>query len=51
MWVEERQFACVLLAGLADWRAPVLRRAALELGELTEPAMVRLLLDAAQECR
>jgi hypothetical protein len=50
MWAEERRGACVLLAGLADWRGPVLRRAALELGELTDTAVVRLLLDAAQEC-
>lgn len=50
LWVEERRFACVLLADLADRHGPVLRRAALELGELTDTAVVRLLLDAAQEC-
>ena len=52
LWVEERRGACVLLASLADWRASVCRKAALELGELTEPDLVRLVLDAAErECR
>ena len=51
LWVEERRGACVLLASLADWQASTCRKAALDLGELTDPAVVRLLLDAAQECR
>ena len=50
LWAAERRFACELLAELADWSGPVLRRAALEPGELTDTAVVRLLLDAAQEC-
>jgi len=50
MWAEERRGACVLLARLADWRPLVLRNAALERGELTDTTVVRLLLDAAQEC-
>ncbi len=40
----------MLLASLADWRADVCRKAALELGDLTDATVVRLLLDAAQEC-
>jgi len=51
IWVEERSFTCQLLAGLAKWRGPVLRHAALELGDLMDPATVRLLLDSAKECR
>jgi hypothetical protein len=49
LWNEERRGAVVLLAALADWRAPLLLRVALELGEPTDTAVVRLLLDAAQE--
>jgi len=50
LWVEERRGAAVLLAALADWSRSTCRRAALDRGELTEPAVVGLLLAAAQEC-
>ena len=49
LWAEERRGAVVLLAALAEWDARLLRQAALELGELTDPAVTRLLLDAAEE--
>lgn len=51
LWAEERRGAVVLLASLADWHTHLCRKAALELGELTDAAVVRLLLDAADECQ
>jgi hypothetical protein len=50
MWAEERRGACVLLAGLADWRADLCRKAALDGDVWISPAITHLLLDATQEC-
>jgi hypothetical protein len=51
MSAEERRGACVLLAGLADWDAALLKRAALGVAnEWTNRDASALLLDAAQQC-
>jgi hypothetical protein len=52
MWAMERRGAVVLLAGLADRDAAVLKRAALGVAsEWTNRRSSELLMDAAQECR
>ena len=51
MWAIERRGAVVLLAGLADWDAALLKRAALaEASEWTNRGASELLMAAAQEC-
>ncbi|MFO1537492.1 MAG: hypothetical protein ACKOVH_06660 [Actinomycetota bacterium] len=50
LWVEERRAAAVLLAALADWSRSTCRHAALDGGDLAEPAVVSRLLAAAEEC-
>jgi len=49
LWVEERRAAAVLLAALADWSRSTCRHAALDGGDLAEPAVVSRLLAAAEE--
>jgi hypothetical protein len=47
----ERRGAVVQLAGLADWDATLLKRAALGVAsEWTNRSASKLLMDAAQEC-
>lgn len=50
-WLEERRGIVVLLAGLADWDAKLLRRAAFGPPGTVTAAAAALLLDAASECR
>ena len=51
MWAMEHRGAVVLLAGLADWDAALLKRAALGVAnEWTNRRASELLMDAAQEC-
>jgi hypothetical protein len=47
--LEERRGACVLLAGLADWRADLCRKAALDGDVWISPPVAHLLLDATEE--
>lgn len=49
LWLEEKRGAVELLAGLEDWNAPLLRRAALRVAsEWSNTSATELLLDAAR---
>jgi hypothetical protein len=51
MWAMERRGAVVLLAGLADWDAVLLKRSAFGVAsEWANRDASALLLDAAAEC-
>jgi hypothetical protein len=49
-WEAERNGAAVLLAAVAAWDAPLLRRAALSGDDLTNRDASELLLDASNAC-
>jgi hypothetical protein len=52
MWAMGRRGAIVLLAGLAEWDAALLKRATLGVAsEWTNRRASELLMDAAKECR